>query len=266
MQNMAIAGFETSITLHGTPAELQALENAFREYVSGKNGVMFNTFTTPEPSDGCVQLFTTGPFGRYHELNDVDVFRDMAHAAPNAAFEGTISGSTTYNCQTLKATLKNGLLHISTYFEDNEIAQNIYTDYFRDELPYEEMVSVFRLDEETFDEDSYEEFTFGEIYEDFTQWDYDRFVDAFDYYLSEDVDEEQFEEILEAFKALNIPSFDEFLTANEGKFGDRQELDYDPVAKAYIGCDAPVKAPAPVWDDGDDDDEDEDEDWVDDED
>ena len=49
---MAIAGFETSITLRGTPAELQALEHVFREYASGKYGVMFKKFTTPEPSDG----------------------------------------------------------------------------------------------------------------------------------------------------------------------------------------------------------------------
>lgn len=239
---MGIADFTVNMTLRGTHEEVEALEGAFKEYVAGKNGVSFSDYSTSNRRDGCVKIVTSGPWGRYGVLNDVDVFRDMAEAAPNASFEAEISGNTTYTYQSLKASLSNGILHISTFIEGNEEADEAYSAYFQEVLPYDKFIELFHLDEDEFDEVAYDDFTLSEITEDFSEWDYDRFMETFEDFLAEDIDEAAFEEIWGDLLALNIQSFDDFRFANEDSFGSKDEMDYDPVAKAYVGRPAPLKS------------------------
>lgn len=239
---MGTADFNLNMTLKGKPEELQTLVNAFKGYSEGKNEAYFSFVQTEQCDDGSLKISALGPWGHYGVLNDVDVFRDLATAAPGASFKAKISGSTSYTQQELEASLENGILHICTYYEGNEEADEAYGDYFQKALPYRKFVKLFHLDKEEFDKDCYEEFIASDIFEeDISEWDYDEFTDIFADYFAEDVDEDTFDEIMESFNALSIKSFDDFRFAHEDEFGTREEIDYDPISKTYIGRPAPLK-------------------------
>ena len=46
---------------------------------------------------------------------------------------------------------------------------------------------------------------------------------------------------MEKLEELSVLSFDDFRLEHEDEFGKREEMDYDPVAKKYIGRPAPMK-------------------------
>ena len=119
---MATADFTFGITLDGTLEEVLAMLTVFQEYEKGKNGVYFSFCELKrgcktvrmdkldedalrafvEDGEGAVEVSGLGPYGRYGELNDIDVFREMAEAAPNASLEVEITGFTSYTEQSLR--------------------------------------------------------------------------------------------------------------------------------------------------------------------
>ncbi len=261
---MATADFETFFVLRGTAQENRALVDVIKRYDEGVNGAYFsffhmrvdgvtyhldsigeNVLRAALANGSPVEISANGPYGSYMELNDVDIFRDMAKAAPGASFEANIEGFASYSEQSLDCELKDGVLHISTFYMDNDEGPEAYTQYFTDLLPFDDFVLLFEMDPETFDEDLYRDFI-----SDCFMCEEDLRLDRMDYesffeYHTEDLcalDEESFEQAIEKIRPLDIMSYEDFI--DDADCGFRQELDYDPVADKYITPEADEAAEA----------------------
>ena len=257
---MATADFELNMTINGTNEELATMLAVFKKYIEGEDGVYFNwpsvtrsgeeidlEESTPEEileflegSEGEVEINAGGPYGHYGMLNDVDLFRDMAEAAPDASLEAEITGTTTYTEQNLNCNLENRILHISTFFEANEEEGDVYAEYFTGKLPYEKFIRLFQVTDEDFDEDVYADFITDTFqYEETTlaDMDYDAFMKALE--VESDLDEEGFEAVMKEIRAMGWQNFYE--VREDAELGFDDEMDYDPIAKAYVGRPAPMK-------------------------
>ena len=257
---MATADFELNMTINGTNEELATMLAVFKRYIEGEKGVYFNWPSVTrsdeeidleestskeileflEESEGEVEISASGPYGHYGMLNDVDLFRDMAEAAPDASLEAEITGTTTYTEQNLNCNLENRILHISTFFEANEEEGDVYAEYFTGKLPYEKFIRLFQVTDEDFDEDIYADFitdTFQYEEKTLADMDYDEFMEALD--VASDLDEEGFEAVMKEIRAMNWQNFYE--VREDADLGFDDEMDYDPIAKAYVGRPAPMK-------------------------
>lgn len=258
---MATADFEFKMTAEGTDEELLTILSVMCRYVKGEKGAYF---TWPEAerggvrielqeeideeaeelindNEGELEISAIGPFGHYGVLNDVDIFRDMAEAAPNAYFEAEIDGNTTYTMQNLKCELKDKLLRIETFFENNDEETDAYSNYFQKKLPYRKFLKLFKLDEDDFDELMYDDFIVNNFDGDenvFADMEYDEFVD----YIGDEceIDEDEYEEAMEKVRELDIKSYYDFTLDCEDELGSEEEFVYDPIAKEYVDRDTPV--------------------------
>lgn len=70
--------------------------------------------------EGKLSISAAGPFGYFDLISSIPLFYDMADAAPNASFDGSISGYTSYDESELEAELKDGKLRIIDRYRDNE--------------------------------------------------------------------------------------------------------------------------------------------------
>ena len=250
---MGTADFDMSMTLRGTADEITVMLKEFKRYCGRDTEAYFSMPSAEigdehvvldpddeefesmlEKAQGELTVSAAGPYGKYFELNDVDVFRDMAKAAPNASFEAGIEGFTSYTEQKLDCELKDGILHISTFFMSNEEGPEAYIEYFMELLPFDDFVEMFEVDTTDFDEDSYREFIaccviFNEG--GLLDMDYEEFCGEMEDCAG--VDETGYEAALERYAELEIMSFEQF--EDDADFGDRFEYEYDPVAGEYIG-------------------------------
>ena len=168
---MATADLDFNLKISGTPEELASLAAIMLEYDVGKNNVYFSCgkvivgnkeFSTRSENDEIITaarsaesvIYTAlGPFGKYGELDEIDIFREMAEAAPNASFTASVSGFAGYADQSLDAKLSDGLLKVSTYYMADDWRGDGERDYFKSILPYDKFIELFKLDGEEFDED-----------------------------------------------------------------------------------------------------------------
>ena len=72
-----------------------------------------------------VFVSASGPWGSFGYLDEIALFDDMAIAAPNATFQGSISGFNTGGDQDAEFELIDGLLHSRYAFQGDEY----YDDY-----------------------------------------------------------------------------------------------------------------------------------------
>ena len=256
---MATADLDFNLEIKGTPDEITALLKIMREYAGGKDGVYFSSvsadingqtfrfsltaaddeefLTAIRTNTKPIDIHALGPFGRYGMINDVDIFRDMAEAAPNAEFTGSVVGFAGYADQSLNTRLENGKLYISYFYLSDDVRGEAESDYFSTYLPYEKFIDIFGLDAEEFDTEAYEEFLNDciggceNIAEFFEDTDYEEFLDMLDADCS--ISEEKYEEIAEQFSDDDYDDFGEFLENNG--YAECQEYVYDPVKKEYIG-------------------------------
>lgn len=229
---MGTADFSLELTITGNADELYKLLSTFRSYAEGKNGVYFCCSRETITDRNTIAISALGPYGHYCELNDVDVFREMAENAPTASFEAEISGFTSYTEQSLTCVLKEGMLYIETYYEENGAANEAYLEYFQSQLPYDEFINLFKLDSDEFDEDAYVEFVYDLADYDncITDIEYDTLFDAFG--VDSALEEEDFDAVMIMLRSIPIMPFEEF--RDTCPVGDERKLCYDPVAKAYI--------------------------------
>lgn len=255
---MATADLDFNLRIKGTPEEITALLGIMREYTDGKDGVYFSM--TSVDIDGTVFRFpltaaddeeflnavrscskpvdihSCGPFGKYGMLNDVDIFRDMAEAAPNAEFTGSIDGFAGYADQSLSARLENGKLRISTFYLSDDVRGEAAYDYATTCLPYDKFIELFRLDADEFTDEKYEELMGNEIScsdspaEFFEETEYEEFLEL----LEADcpIDEDEYSEIVEQLAELDCIPFEEFLEEND--YADCENFVYDPIEKKYL--------------------------------
>ncbi len=258
---MATADFEFEMTVDGKTEDTLSVLRVLKVYSEGEKGIYFssieltkddetvdfddmdwdeiNDFITTDNTS--LNIHALGPYGRYGELNDIDIFRDMAEAAPEAYFNVEITGSTTYTVQSLNCELKDKILHIKTYFESNEAGPEAYVEYVLKLLPYNKFIELFNIDTDQFDDDSYSEFISDVgVYQDdcFTHMEYDEFMENLKAHSGcSMLQDDEYEEIMEDLRKLNILGYYEFIEDYDA--GTSKELEYDPIAKAYIG-NAPI--------------------------
>lgn len=255
---MATADLDFNLEIKGTPDEITAMLRIMIEYSGGKDGVYFSfttanvggqSFRISSPGSEAeklleaaanadsVKINASGPFGRYGELNDVDIFRDMAEAAPAAEFFGTISGFAGHADQSIRVRLADGNLKINTFYLSDDVRGDAEFDYFSTYLPYEKFIDIFGLDADEFDTEKYEELMGNEIScmenpgEFFEETSYEEFLDLLDADCS--ISEEEYEEIAEQFSEEDYEDFEEFLDNND--YAMCEEYNYDPIKKEYLG-------------------------------
>jgi len=248
------ADFEFSITIHGTIEEIFSILEVMTPYTTGKKSAYFDfpnitvneeelyidfededeLRAAIEESNGTITLSAGGPYGSYCGLDEIDIFRDMAAAAPNASFDGEITGGTSYTEESIVCELKDKILHVSSSFLSNDEIPEYYLEYFKKQLPYKMFIEKFKIDPEQFSEDDYDEFvddTF--LYEEFNiaDMDFDEFIESLE--VDCDLEPEEFEAVKEELSSLTILPFEEFM--DDCDAGDVEEYDYDPITKTYIG-------------------------------
>lgn len=184
-----------------------------------------------------IEIKASGPYGIYSELNDLEMFREMAEMTPSASFEAEISGNEEFIEQNLKCILKNGLLSIESFYKAYEEEDIAWCKDFMKKLPYGKFKKLFKVSGEDFDKDAYAEIVDaieGDYYDTIDALDYDDFVSYLEDYDAETkLDEEKFVEIMEEkIPELGIVSPEEFAENYNG--GVKKVMTYDPVKKEYI--------------------------------
>ncbi len=258
---MATADLEFNMKITGTPREIEALLEIMFEYDEGKDGVYFSSVTVNaggetfwlrqsgkeeilsavRDSGEAVGINACGPFGRYGELDDVEIFREMAQAAPGAGFTASISGFAGYADQSLEAALADGLLRVSSSYLSDDVRGDAELEYFSGCLPYENFLELFRIDGEEFDEDIYEDFIsdnfcgYDSIAEFFEETEYEEFIAMLDAECP--LSEEEYSRAVQQLAEMECESYDDYLE-REG-FSICEEYTYDPVEKKYIDVDRP---------------------------
>ena len=250
--------FNTKIWIRGTLDDKVKLLIVLQKYVIGKTEVKFPDFQLKisakqaklseldetglrdfVSNDGELKVSTVwGPYGRYVKLNDIDIFREMSEAAPDAFFDAEITGCTDYTEQSLKAVLKNRKLKITSTYEENNEVSEAYLKYVTEKLPYRDFLKIFKLSSDDLDEDLYEDMmndiateTWDE--ESLFDMEYDDFIgtlEAFD--VETELEKEDYDAAVEAIRELNIESGKSFAEGYQG--GSETTLLYDPIVKAYI--------------------------------
>ena len=250
------ADYELELKLYGDEEQLKGMLGVVGLYsnkgdkpacfsfmkVNGKE-VDFSNVSDEVVASGSAVVTALGPYGRYGELNDVSIFRDLAEAFPQGTFIAEISGNGQYEVQNLKCELKDGMLGIETFFESNEEAGDAWIEEVMKKLPLKKFKKLFKVEGEDFDKESYRyllESMGGDYYDDLSEMELDDFVGYLEDNDGEtELEEDEFAEIMEnKLPELGIVSQEEFTEEYEG--GSTSHFVYDPVAKSYVGKDKPL--------------------------
>lgn len=152
--------------------------------------------------EGELSISAAGPFGYFDLISSIPLFHNMAHAAPNASFDGSISGYTSYDESELEAELKDGKLRIIDRFRDNEG----YSYEIADLLPWEVFAALFKVNGDDKDEIDclIEELT---MEDDFPNTSYKKFKAVCK---SSAITEEEYADALKKVRELGVISYDEY--------------------------------------------------------
>ena len=235
---MSSAFYETKGKLRGTPEERTEMMKVFLSYTDGvKDAYFMNpSFDTGEKET----LFSAqGPYGKFDDLNDVDVFRDMAKAAPTAAFEADVEGGDSYSESELHCNLQNGTLTIETSCTATEDEDRAYLEYVIGKMPYEKFNDLYGIEPDRLPEEDYEDFVndliidYGE--EEYGPFDleYDDLVACLENYGGEiTLDEEAYKLAREQMKKIGIQSSYDFNDNNDSSV--RKTYSFDAMTGQYI--------------------------------
>ncbi len=177
-----------------------------------------------------LRVQAAGPWGAFHEPGEAGLFEALAEAAPNAYFDGMISGFITGADVSHSGTLTDCKLLLSNYYVADETFPELYVEDVKKKLSYAKFCRLFKVDKEEFESDCYGDFLMDAMDEGFpSDMDYDSFMDLCD---CSEIDEEQFEAAIEKTAELGIVDFETFReTFDEDAFC--QTSIYDPVTKTY---------------------------------
>ena len=261
------ADFELILVLRGNKSDIKNMLEVFAHYCHyGDREVCFNfvkvngkytcwgddaidwenitdELVAELSSSGEILIDANGPYGSYIELNDVDLFREMAEVAPDANFEAEISGYQQYSVQNLKCRLEDKKMYITTFFQSNSEAGDAWVEDFMKKIPLEKFKKLFEISGGDFNEDNYKYTVIGFrnlIYGAFEEVDFDYFVDKIeDYKGKTELNKRRFKKIMKT----NLPSYgirtpEDFEYDYKG--GETKEYVYNPVTKAYEGKSKPL--------------------------
>lgn len=157
----------------------------------------------------------------------------MAEAAPNAYFDGLMTGFNPGGDQDRKGVLENQKLHVymnypECYFDEEEDVEE-YVKTIKKMLPYSKFVKLFKIDKEEFEKDEYEDFIYEQMVEDaFPDMDWETFLEAVND--ASEIDEDAYEDVTDELLNAGVVCYAEF-----DDFNDEwdEERVYDPIAKKW---------------------------------
>lgn len=182
-----------------------------------------------------ITITASGPYGRFDQLKEVDIFQKIAECAPNAEFDGEIRGGTSYDTQTLIAKLESKLLKISISVEDNSAQSDAWCEYFVKNITLKKFKSLFKVSGEDFDKESYIDLMsqIANDYDGLGEMQYDDFVECLESMdLETKMDEEKFDEVMD--KIFNDLEIEDACDYSGGWESDDIEFVYDPIAKKEV--------------------------------
>ena len=142
--------------------DLEAMRQVFYSYRYDWSVRYFTDQNWEEVSEEEASFSADGPFG-VSCLDDIDVFRDMAAAAPEAYMEASTEDMYPYDSYTclkekLRCRLENGVLttELTTITRDSEDYR--YEDYIVEILPYKKYTELFGIEPGSLAEEDYPAF------------------------------------------------------------------------------------------------------------
>ena len=161
---MGAADFNTGATIQGTKDEVFAILKVMYSYVTTKREQYREKRNCPYLMSMCINgdnefgmrrpisdfaddelmayieekkcaicVDASGPYGVFGLLEEIDLFHEMAEAAPNAKFEGGMGGFGTGGDQCANFELKNGLLHCKYSLPSDDWDEDGYDDEYEDD-------------------------------------------------------------------------------------------------------------------------------------
>lgn len=155
---MSSAFYETTGIMKGSARDLEELQEVLRGYAQGLKDAYFMNLAFRSIAEGETVFSAEGPFGRFDRLNDVDVFREMAKAAPTAYFEATVEGGDSYTESELHCCLADGTLKTELSENCTEDDDRAYLEYVIGKMPYEQFINLYGIEADSLAEDDYEDF------------------------------------------------------------------------------------------------------------
>lgn len=247
---MGAAFFETSGVLRGNRGELAAMEAVLLKYTGPDQEVRFDKCEFrdcpalrgegPEADSEEIEVSfdADGPYGKYDGLKEVPVFREMADAAPAAFFDIEVSGNTDFTEDELKCRLSGGLLRIDAETVNSEDQDEAYLDYLAEKMPFDLFTKLFRIEEDSLDEDDYRGLLNDLVIdcdEGMTPFDtdYDGFVEKLeDYGGKTELDEDGFEAVKAEAQERGILSVCDFREENDSSV--KESRVYNPVTGNWM--------------------------------
>ena len=150
---MSSAYYETKGKMKGSARDIADMTEVLRGYTQGVKDAYFMNLKFAEDAEGEVSFSADGPYGKFDGLNDVDVFREMAKAAPMASFEADVEGGDDYVQSELHCCLKNGVLKIEVSVNNTEDDDRAYLEHVMEKMPYEKFIDMFGIEPDSLAED-----------------------------------------------------------------------------------------------------------------
>ena len=263
------ASIFTEIKLKATPEELFEQIKAVKNYENSKrkqyeehhdcpyikNVVAKNSLNQEltDFSDDSIRSFVEknsseilieaqGPYGIFEGLGETGIFEAIADASPEAHFEGRSSGYVTGAEVELTGKLEKmdepipgwpaNCLVLDEYYITDDALPELYADKVKEVLSYSEFCSIFKVDEEEFDEYEYNYFieeAFGE--EGFPNMEYDDFMDCCE---ACGIDEDEYEKAVERLSNMGIIDYYSFKEDFDYSYFLEKTF-YNPITKERKG-------------------------------
>ena len=155
---MGNAFYQTTGKMKGSAQDLQDLKEVLRRYTQGTSDAYFTNLELADEVEGEISFTANGPYGKFDNLNDVDVFREMAKSAPMSWFEAAIEGEDDWTQSELHCCLKDGVLKIETNINNTEDDDEAYKEYILGEIPYAKFIDLYGIEADSLSEEDYEDF------------------------------------------------------------------------------------------------------------
>lgn len=208
---MSSAYYETKGKMKGSARDIADMTEVLRGYMQGVKDAYFMNLNITEDAEGEVSFSADGPYGKFDGLNDVDVFREMAKAAPMASFEADVEGGDDYSQSELHCCLKDGVLSVEVNVNNSEDDDRAYLEYVLEKMPYEKFIGLYGIEPDSLAKDEYKDFVndliidYGEEENGPFDVDYDDLADLLENYGAEiTLDEETYDAVREQAAALGI--------------------------------------------------------------
>lgn len=246
------ADFYLTLQLKGTTEEIFSMLKIANKYLfKGEKDTYFNftkvndkfveeetiteDFVKENTKDDTFTITANGPYGKYCELNDVEIFRDIALDNPTLSFKANINGNRTYDDQSLDCELKDGILTIDTYYKSYEDAEDAWIKDFKEKLPLKKFKSIFKI-KGNIDDDEYSdllcciESDYVDNLEEMSYEDLEMYLE--DYDVEFNLDEDNFEKAIEKMMKTGVVSSSDY--ENEYYEGESSYYEFDAKTGEYL--------------------------------